>query len=343
MHRASIIITSLVFVSPTFVRIAGAANFTFFGRSGDAIEINLGALPGVSPSSTFSALNTSGFSGHTVLTSDTLLGQSFASTGRLWVFANPARNTPATGDSDPAARGFQGFLSGSLLVNGVTKTFSVTVRPGYTGSGAGSVGQSSERIDDPTNNPLFVAQQQQRLRYLGFVPQGGTPLAVDGDFGPLTDSATRTFQAAFVGGYNTTQADVDGIIGPNTAGWLNAANAPTWSELIDPDPQPPGSFSTSAISTFTRAPIPAPATAPGSRRNPSVSPRVGRTISSARVPRSLRHLRGAPSASTRYPDPTAMHRPAATTRIAREWISTCTRTRRLGTLAMASAARRSRL
>lgn len=220
---------------------AGASDFNFYGRSGDAIEINLGA--GLPPGTTFASLNTGGFAGHTVLTSDALTAQAFASSGRLWVFANPARNTPALGDGNPAAKGFQGVLAGSLVVNGVSKTFSVTVQPGYTGSGSGAVGQSSEQIDDPANNPLFVAQQQQRLRYLGFVPQGGTPLAVDGDFGPATDSATRTFQGAFDGGYNTTQAGVDGIIGPNTAGWLNAQNAPHWQELIDPDPQTPGTFS----------------------------------------------------------------------------------------------------
>jgi hypothetical protein len=247
MPRNSLVILTVGFAALSMARIALGADFNFFGRSGDAIEINLAALPGISPGSTFGGLSTSGFTGHTVLTSDALTGQAFATAGRLWVFANPARNTPALGDADPAARGFQGTLSGSLLVNGVEKTFSVTVRPGYTGAGTGSVGQSLERINRPENNPLFVAQQQQRLRYLGFVRQGGAAIAVDGDFGPATDEATRTFQGAFVGGYNTTQADVDGIIGPNTAGWLNAANAPTWSELVDPDPQTPGTFSTATM------------------------------------------------------------------------------------------------
>jgi hypothetical protein len=84
---------------------------------------------------------------------------------------------------------------------------------------------------------------------------------VDGNFGPRTDQATRTFQAAFVGGVNTTQANVDGIIGPNTAAWLNAANAPLWEELIDPDPQRPGTFSTSTmIGNFDIYPSPDPGT-----------------------------------------------------------------------------------
>jgi hypothetical protein len=243
MSNQLAILAALVLLATT----ARAADFTFYGRSGDAIEINLAALPGVAPGSAFSGLDTSGFTGHTVLTSDTLTAQPFATAGRLWFFANPARNTAGAGDTNPTAPGFQGTLTGSLLINGVNKTFSVTVQPGYTGSGAGSVGQSLEKINGAANNPLFVAQQQQRLRYLGFVPEGGSQLAVDGIFGPLTDSATRTFQAAFIGGVNTTQADADGIIGPNTASWLNAANAPHWEELIDPDPQPPGTWSTSTM------------------------------------------------------------------------------------------------
>jgi len=209
-----------------------AADFEFFGRSGDGIEINLAALPGVSAGATFAGLDTSGFAGHTVLASDVLAGQAFATSGRFWVFPNPARNTPALGDVDPAAHGFQGTLAGSVLVGGESRSFSVTVRPGYTGAGAGSVGQSLESQGKATNNRLFVAQQQQRLRYLGFVPQGGVPLVVDGDFGPATNSALRTFQGAIIGGVNTTQANTDGIVGPNTAGWLNAANAPYWQEIV---------------------------------------------------------------------------------------------------------------
>jgi hypothetical protein len=242
-------------------RLVPAADFNFFGRSGDAIEVNLASIPGVAPGSTFSSLNTTGFANHTVLTSDTLTAQPFSSSGRLWVFANPARDTTAEGDVNIAARGFQGTLSGSVQVNGISKIFSITVAPGYTGSGAGAVGQSSESMGDATNNPLFVAEQQQRLRYFGFVRQGGAAIAVDGDFGPATDEATRTFQGAFIGGVNTTQADVDGIIGPNTAGWLNAQNASTWNELIDPDPQTPGTFSIShMIGDFDIYPGPDPGT-----------------------------------------------------------------------------------
>jgi peptidoglycan hydrolase-like protein with peptidoglycan-binding domain len=221
---------------------ASGADFGFFGRSGDAIEINMATLAGVAAGSTFSGLNLGGLAGHTVLTSDALVGQSFATSGRFWVIPNPARNTPGLGDVNASARGFQGVLSGSLLINGLPKTFSVTVQPGYTGSGAGAVGQSLESQGRSANNPLFVAQHQQRMRYLGFVSEGGAPLAVDGDFGPATDSTLRTFQGAIIGGINTTQANTDGIVGPNTAGWLNAMNAPMFQEIV-----PTAAFTVSAV------------------------------------------------------------------------------------------------
>lgn len=237
--RLRVLITLLV------TAVAGtsrAADFDFYGRSGDAIELDFGSLPGVPENTAFSGLNIGGFFTHTVQTSDALEQGNFASDGRLWVFANPK----TFGDTDAAARGFQGTLAGSVLVNGESKTFSVTVQPGHTGSGPGSVPFGFERVGRAENNRLNVAQQQQRLKYFGFVRQGGSSINVTGVFDAATDQALQTFQAAFDGGVNATQtnsANADGIVGPTSAAWLNAANAPTWDELIDPDPQVPGSFS----------------------------------------------------------------------------------------------------
>ncbi|QEG37603.1 peptidoglycan-binding domain-containing protein [Bythopirellula goksoeyrii] len=257
----------------SFAGLCEAVDFEFYGRTGNGIELDFSSRLGVPGGASFSGLSLSGFGGHTVLTSSDLNQGNFASDGQLWVFANPARNTPGLGDTNPAARGFQGALTGSVLVNGEQKTFSVVVQPGYTGAGPGSVGQSLESLNKPGNNPLFVAQQQQRLRYLGFVREGGAPIAVDGDFGPNTNAALRTFQAAFVAGINTTQSSVDGIVGPNTAGWLNAANAPTWEELIDPDPQVPGTFSVNnMIGDFDIL----PSRDPGTNQRTGLTPQIER-------------------------------------------------------------------
>lgn len=242
MHYRQIA-AALAFVSVANCSVAYATTHEFYGRSGNGIEIDFGKLPGITAGATFGGLSLSGFNGHTVLTSSELQQGSFASDGRLWVFPNPARDTAGLGDIDNEARGFQGRLDGSVVINGDTIDFAVNIRPGYTGAGPGSVGQSGERLNRGRNNPLFVAQQQHRLNYLGFVPEGSGQLTVDGNFDIRTDEAIATFQAAFIADINTTQSNVNRIVSPNTADWLNAANAPTWEELIDPDPQVPGTFS----------------------------------------------------------------------------------------------------
>ncbi len=211
---------------------ATAADFDFFGRSGDGITLDFGRLPGVNPGAAFTNLDLSAFGSHVGLTSDVLEGTAFAQTGRLFVFADNDRGPGRGGDTDPDAPGYQGTFAGSVDIDGVTHDFSVTVQPGYTGVGRGAVGQSLERLGGTSNNPLFVAQQQQRLAYLDFQRDGGGNPDITGTFDTATDEALRTFQAAFVGGLNTTQNSVDGIVGPTTAGWLNAGNAPRWERLL---------------------------------------------------------------------------------------------------------------
>ncbi len=221
--------------------VASGADFYFAGRSGDAIEIDFTTKSSVPSGAVFSSLSSP--LRHTTLTSDTLTGESFSSSGKFWFFPNnELANSSRGGDQNPDARGYQGTVTGSLLINGVPKTYEIAVLPGHTGSGPGSVGQSLEGLGR-TNNPLFVAQQQQRVAYLGFVQEGGGTVFPNGVFTTEFDEAVRTFQGSFSTGFNTGQSSMDGIIGPITAGWLNAANAPTWEQLIDPDPQTPGSFS----------------------------------------------------------------------------------------------------
>ncbi len=212
---------------------ASAADFAFFGRSGDGIALDFSALPGVAPGATFS--NLTGLSNHVTLTSDQLGLGSFGQTGELFFFANNAIDFPGFGDTNPDAPGFQGTTTGTVDIDGVTRGFSVTVQPGYTGSGRGAVTHNFDRLGGGVfNDALSVARQQQRLAYFEFQREGGGTAPVTGIFDTDTDEALRTFQAAFVGGLNTTQASVDGIVGPNTAGWLNAGNAPRW-ERLEPD------------------------------------------------------------------------------------------------------------
>jgi len=231
-----------VLLSVTFLfqqmAIAQAVDFEFFGRSGDLIEIDFSRVPGVGPGASFAHLQTP--AAHTVLTSDDLGGGPFSESGLMWFAPN---NNPSArgGNTNPNERGYQGTINGSITIDGVLRTYAITVQPGYTGAGRGAVQQSLEGLNR-NNTPLYVAQQQQRLNYFGFVGIGSVRVATTGVFDNRTDEALRTFQAAFVGGLNTGQNNVDGIIGPNTVSWLNAANAPKWERLIDPDP-PQGMFS----------------------------------------------------------------------------------------------------
>lgn len=205
------------------------ADFTFFGRSGDGILLDFSAQPGVGADASFTNLDLSTFGSHVGLTSDTLENQPFADTGRLHVFAAP--NLPRGRGGDRGLEpGFQGTIAGSVQIDGQTKTFEVQVQPGYSGVGRGAVTHNGERLGR-RNNALSVAQQQHRLAYFGYQAEGGPLPSVTGSFDGDTNQALRTFQAAIVGGLNTTQASVDGIVGDNTGAWLNAGNAPFWERL----------------------------------------------------------------------------------------------------------------
>jgi hypothetical protein len=68
---------------------AQGADFSYFGRSGDAIEVNFAGLPGVPAGATYSDLSlNAGFTSHTLLGS-TLTGIPFSTAGRFWTYANP--------------------------------------------------------------------------------------------------------------------------------------------------------------------------------------------------------------------------------------------------------------
>ncbi|MEM7680354.1 MAG: PEP-CTERM sorting domain-containing protein [Planctomycetota bacterium] len=210
---------------------ATAEGFEFFGRTGDVIAVDLRTANG-GVGSNFTGLNFDGLSGARVPSTTDWTGQSFASSGVFFLAPSIANNE--SGDASADDDGFQGVITGSVLVDGVETPLSITVQPGYSGDGPHAVVQDTDRVS--------VARQQHRLNYLGYRGFAGAPLLVDGVDGNNTQSVTRVFQAAFAAGGSQQPTSQPGNLGPQTTAWLNADNAPAWVELIDPDPQP-GFFS----------------------------------------------------------------------------------------------------
>ncbi|QQE12909.1 peptidoglycan-binding protein [Planctomycetota bacterium] len=193
----------------------------FYGRTGDVMAINLAAVFG---GSSFSGLTFNGAGGFDVPSTTNWTGNSFSSTGQFFLI--PDVDGGSSNDLNINAKGFQGTLQGNVTVDGVLKSFEVTVREGYTGNGRGMVVDAGDTVS--------VAGQQHRLNYLGYPTKGGSSLVVDGDYGPASTKAVQLFQASFG---NSKPSYMDGVVGPNTTKWLNSANAPQWVELVDPDPQ----------------------------------------------------------------------------------------------------------
>ncbi|HYF34315.1 MAG TPA: CHAP domain-containing protein [Prosthecobacter sp.] len=83
----------------------------------------------------------------------------------------------------------------------------------------------------------LVSKLQTRLREVGCGvldrDNDGKPenLAVDGDFGPMTDEAVRVFQARFSD--DDARMEVDGVVGPTT--WGALFGAPSVPEVVTAD------------------------------------------------------------------------------------------------------------
>ncbi|WP_432797708.1 peptidoglycan-binding protein [Poriferisphaera sp. WC338] len=219
----------VVGLSGSLVAEAGTkdVDLDFFGRTGDVILVDLGAATG---GASFTGLDFGGISGASIASTNAFDGQPFSDTGRFYIIPDTINGTG--GDTNANSIGFQGVLSGSVKIDGVDQTFEITVREGYSGAGRGAVTAGD-------SDPVSIARQQQRLNYFGYPAQGGSTLSVDGDYGPMSESAVKLFQAATQsnGAGKPGTGSSDGVVGPNTTAWLNAANAPSWVELIDPDPQ----------------------------------------------------------------------------------------------------------
>jgi len=104
--------------------------------------------------------------------------------------------------TDAAIRAFQ--RSHNLTVDGIVGNQTWPVLIVKVGTGA-------------KGDAVRAAQDQLRLRNLGATKN----LAVDGDFGPLTDAGVRAFQKALNDEHYLT-TPVDGVVGTDT--WFALAN-----------------------------------------------------------------------------------------------------------------------
>ena len=202
------------------------AEYTFTGLTGDVIKIDLKETFG----DQFTSFDLSGIDylekGGTVI-----LDNNFASNG-VFYFAPDINNPLSSIDIDPNSRGFQGTLTGQVLVsdnNGQQlKLFEIAVDSGYsldTGAMTGENNQVDLRVEK--------ARVQQRLNYFGFVDFQENPLKIDGKFGNLTFSAIKRFKGAIDSNINSDPDNEDSTVDEDTLDWLNRLDAPRWTQLFD--------------------------------------------------------------------------------------------------------------
>ena len=223
------------------------------GHTGDVIEIDLKQLftSGVSFAWRGNpAPPRVGIPEGTLVFSDTMTGAAFQSTGKLWFIPGFQTGPPDTSATD---RGFQGTVTLQFDIVGYAFPQSVTliIDPGISPfSLSGSVG------DHGDNYRLDVYRVQQRLLFLNFrgekvagtFPDIMATGEIDRDTpnGLLTIQAIQLFQGATDPIQKGSKAGIldradkgkqTGKILPSSRdlNWLNATNAPVWTEFLDTD------------------------------------------------------------------------------------------------------------
>ncbi|MBQ18757.1 MAG: hypothetical protein CMJ65_16735, partial [Planctomycetaceae bacterium] len=177
---------------------------------------------------------------------------AFASSGVFYLA--PSVEDALLVDSDGDSHGFQGLIQFNLAVtinedDSLSRPISLVIDEDYSTSSDGPAPVTSDLAGE---NHYRLAQ---RLAYLGFRdPSAELPTPGIASTGDVTDTF-RLFQATLDRREDgetvadlATPSEVSGALDTDTVNWLNSDSAPRWIELVDPDPQPEGTFSYTSIS-----------------------------------------------------------------------------------------------
>ena len=182
------------------------ADFVRLGKSGDVISFDLKELAQGSGTQ-FSGLSftTTGY-GEFFLP-ETVGEEPFSSSGQFYVIPNPS---------------FTGSISGTVVVDGSSRTFAVDVLSGYSYHGADIVHGDLSALN--------IMRLRQRLRYLGYPDPQGDLLKLDTGENDEFDANTRwalgLFMAAARGGvHNPQETTIHKAL-------INSPQAPRWVELV---------------------------------------------------------------------------------------------------------------
>ena len=170
----------------------------------------------------------------------------FDTTGKFyfapqWGYARPLadQNSPWDQSWQPMANPlavnqteFQAKIRFGYLANNATtdSTVDLQIVPGYSDRGATAVPDVAQSMAASVANTAGIIALQQRLNYLGFTDDDGQPLVIDGIVGPHTEAALEFFKAVVDCSTTASPLTETSDLDETTVQWLNAPNAPQWTE-----------------------------------------------------------------------------------------------------------------
>ena len=189
----------------------GSGDYSFCGKTGDLLRIDLAASSGGSSFQLIGDLSQLEQSGAAFVSDD------FANDGLLY-FAPETQGMPPN-DTSPTEQGFQGSLQFDVFIDGSSRTVSVDVAGGFSEVGDNAVGYEPHTED--------TLREQQRLRYLGYPDTTGNLISVNG----IDDQNLWWARGVF------NSAHSDQPHNPNASDirrdFINDTNALRWIELQD--------------------------------------------------------------------------------------------------------------